>query len=367
MIGLGLVPAPEVLRAAIASTLGGAQWGALAEHRELTPEAITAAHAHRVQGLLWSALEAESVDGNENLTSQAKVDFVDTLRACLAVEELTVIAVDALASAGVAVRILKGVAIAHLDHADPATRLFGDVDLLVRPLEHKRALLALSSVGITRVRPPVRGWWERRFGKAVVLRAQSGAELDLHLRLTGGFFGERIDHDFLWLLPGEPFRLAGRSVEALDREMRLLHACLHVALGANSGLRAIHDVAHLVIVRQADWAATVEHAAANGVDAVIAEALRTTWAELALDLGHPCFEWANQHKAPPDQLEALSTYRTSMGGGGWAPEGRGTLAALGTADRALFLFGLAVPSLKSRRARKRTLRDHVRQGRQALR
>jgi hypothetical protein len=328
---------------------------------------IIGANAHRVQGLLWSAIEAGAISATEELARDARDQYVAALRGCLAVEEIAVLALDALGDAGVSVRVLKGLAVAHLDHDDPAERLFGDADLLVRPSQHQRALAALTSAGFCRDEPPVRDWWERRFGKAVVLRSQSGGELDLHLRLTGGYFGELIDHDRLWRSPGEPFSLAGRPAEALDREARLFHACLHAVLGGESGLRTLHDVAHLVLVRGADWRVTVERAALDGTDVVVAEALRAAWSELSLDPQHPSVTWATRHEPTRGQAAALAAYRAAIGGHGWTPEGRSILPALGRIDQARFLLGLALPSSVSLRARDRSWTRHIRRGRAAMR
>ena len=66
---------------------------------------------------------------------------------------------------------LKGIAIAELDHADPDERMFGDADLLMRRADYGAALAALTSAGFVRAQPAVHGWWEQRFGKAIVFRS----------------------------------------------------------------------------------------------------------------------------------------------------------------------------------------------------
>jgi hypothetical protein len=328
---------------------------------------IGAAVEHRVQGLLWAAIEAGHVRGDQALMDAAREACLAGLRTCLAAEETAVLAIDALTASSVEVRALKGIAMAHLDHDDPAERMFGDADLLVRAHQLERALDALAAAGFRRAEPAVRGWWERRFGKAVVLHSPVGGELDLHLRITGGYFGERIDHDALWSRPDGPVTLAGRSVFALDREARLLHACCHAVLGGHSGLRAVHDVAHLVLVSGADWRTAVERASRDGADLVVAAGLCTAWDELGLDRAHPAAQWAGEHQAASEQARALAAYRAAIGGEGWAPEGRSILAALGPLDRIRFLAGLAVPSTASLRARHRTWRQHLRSGVSALR
>jgi hypothetical protein len=364
--GGGLIAAPQVLRDVVALGLPGSRLS-LERGRSITSEVVYAAAAHRVQGLLWDAIESGDFSCPEDVMAIASDAYVAGLRSCLAVEELAVGALDALESAGVSARVLKGVAIAHLDHDDPARRIFGDIDLLVRADQHRAAMRALGDCGLSRVTPPVRLWWERRFGKAVVFRSVSGGELDLHLRLTGGYFGERLDHGLLWGDAGEPFMLGGRTATALDREGRLLHACMHSVLGGDSGLRTLHDIAHLVLVREADWMDTVDRAIEYGAEAVVAQALLATWSELALDPHHPSCAWANALEVSPEQAAAIATYRAAMDGRGWLHEGRGTLAALTTFDRARYLFGLALPSAASLKARRRGRVGHFRRARRRWR
>jgi hypothetical protein len=252
--------------------------------------------------------------------------------------------------------------VSHLDHDDPAERLFADADLLIRPADHARAIELLIGAGFGRSEPPVRGWWERRFGKAIVFYPVEGSELDLHLRITGGYFGQTIDHDSMWSRPGERFDLGGHAVVALDREDRLLHACCHCALGGGSGLRAVHDVAQLVLHAGADWQTVVDRARGHGADSVVAEAIGRAWSAFSLDPGHPAAEWARDHRPSTSQAAALDAYRRAIGSDGWLPEGRSVLGALGPVDRARFLAGLAFPSRASLRARQRGRWEHLRRG-----
>lgn len=356
-------PSPhDVLRAAVTVGLPGAT---VAEPFPLHRDVLAIAGNHRVQGLVWAALEAGVVTASDELREQALDAHVQALRGCLLAESWAVEALQALDRAGIEARALKGLAIAHLDHDDPSERIFGDADLLIRRADHEATLDALIAAGFARHHPAVRGWWERRYGKAVVLVPEGGGELDLHLAIAGGYFGLRIDHDALWASPGEAFDLAGQRAVALDRQGRLLHACCHAVLGGASGLRVRRDVAQLILVRGADWRAVASSAARDGADAVVAAAIRTTWDDLRLDPVHPAAMWADEHQADPAQQRALDAYRDRRDG--WAGEGRGTLAALGPVDTTLFLAGLAWPSRANRRARQRSWHDHLARGRRLLR
>ncbi len=357
----------EVLRTCAAHGLPAVERSNSEDHRlNLTAELISLAGRHRVHGLLWSAVADGTVTGSDELVDLARQATVDALRTCLLSEQTAALALSALGGAGIEARALKGVVIAHLDHDNPAERVFGDADLLIRRADYDVALSALTDAGFRRSKPPVRTWWEQRFAKAVVLYAPSGGELDLHLRIAGGYFGETIDHDRLWATSSERFDLAGVEARGLDREGRLLHACCHTVLGGASGLRVRRDVAQLVLLGHADWQAMVARAELDGVDQVLAQAVRTTWADLRLDVGHGFARWANELAPDAKQQRAIATYNDESSGG-WGSEGRGTLAALGPADRIRFLAGLAVPSQSSRRSRGRTWSQHLRSGAAVIR
>ena len=350
--------AQVALRAAAAHGLPGVRLLGPADDRSrVTTDVIELAVQHRIQGLLWSAIDGGAVAADDAMAQAASESAAAALRTCLVAEQTAVLAVQAIRGAGAEARALKGIAIAHLDHVDPAERVFGDCDLLIRRADYRPALAALTSAGFRRAEPPVRGWWEQRFGKAIVLYGPSGAELDLHVAITGGYFGTMIDHDDLWSRASEPFQLAGLPVQGLDREGRLLQAACHTMLGGGSGLRAERDVAQLVLVSGADWELAVERAERDGVELVLAAAVRKVWADLGLDLDHGFARWSAAHRPDPRQERALAGYGPSSEG--WATEGRTVLPALSPADRLLFLAGLAVPSRANLRSRGRLRREHV--------
>ncbi len=209
-------------------------------------------------------------------------------------------------------------------------------------------------------------WWEHRFGKAIGFRAPTGGELDLHLAITGGYFGARLNHDELWATASEPFDLAGIEARGLDREGRLLQACCHTVLGGGSGLRALRDVAQLVLISGADWQSVVERARLQRHRTGDRRGDGAAWTDLGLDHRHPLLQWAAAYVPDPVQERAFAGY-TAPSAQGWAPEGHSMLAALDPIDRARFLAGLAVPSRASMRARNRTWPEHLRLGVSAVR
>lgn len=360
------LPTIAVLAAAVACALPGAELpGSKREGLPLTDSLVSFAYMWGVEAPLWAGVETGVVRGPDHVVDLARDAYIAALGASLVAEETALLAVEALDDVGVATRALKGLALAHLDHADPAERIIGDADLLIRRADYDRALRSLAAAGFRREEPPIRVGWERRFGKAVLLRAPNGGELDLHLAIAGGYFGARIDHETLWVAPPGQFRLGGHALYALDREDRLLHAACHAVLGGSAALRAEHDVAHLVLIAGAVWETTVARATGHGVDHVVAEAALNAWADFRLDRSHPFAVWATSHHADVAQQRALATYRAPRDHG-WGNEGLGVLPALGLLDRARFLAPLALPSRESRHARGRTWRDQARRAWSAL-
>lgn len=331
----------------------------------VTKEVIGLAAANRVLGLLWQAVERGHASGSAEDIDLARTAVTSALRTCLIAEETAILAIDALTRAGVEHRAMKGVAIAHLDHADPSTRTFGDADLLVNAQQYVDAVRALDGAGFRRAEPAHRLFWERRFGKSIVMLAPHGAELDLHLRITGGYFGERIDHDRLWAESPAEFTLAGRQIAALDRADRLLNACAHAVLGGGSGLRALHDVA-LLAMSSSDWMMTAERAEADRVDLVVARGIRSAWTQLSLAREHPAAQWAFAHAEAPDQLRALAAYSTAARVHRTA-EDRGVLDALSPVDKLRYLTALALPPRDNLAHRRRTYRAHLAGGWRVMR
>jgi hypothetical protein len=326
---------------------------------------VTLAVAHRVQGLLWRAIETGTAQAQGESLVRARTAFADGLRTCLLAEETAVVAIEAMAAVDVQARALKGVALAHIDYDDPARRMFGDADVLVRAQDLRAALRSLSDAGFRRSAPSHRFGWEKRFGKSVVLVSPLGAELDLHVRVTGGYFGEVVDRDRMWATSPERFTIAGRDLTALDRADRLLNACCHASLGGASGLRALHDVALLASTGD-DWVSTVSRAESDGADLVVAHAIRTAWTQLGLTRDHPAALWASHHRADARQVAALEAYSTASPVQRSA-EDRGVLDALSSLDKLLYLAALAFPPRATLNHRGRTYPAHLARGWRVMR
>ena len=324
----------------------------------VTAEVLRLAQQHRVVGLL-----AAAVDQGMNVASECgpaiREAHIAAVRTSLLCEETAVLSARALAAHNIDFRILKGVAAAHLDFPDPALRQCGDTDVMVPRAALAAALAALAAAGFTRPEPPVRPWWERRFGKAVVLIAPNGGELDLHLTLTGGYYGLAMRSEALFAAVPDSFTLAATKLRALPAHLRLLNAACHSVLGGGSGLRAMRDVAQITVANPATWVSARRFAEDVQAEAVLATALGRAWSQLALDPSHPAAEWASGFTTTASDSARLAEYGEALGTT-WLPEGRGALKALSLLDRVGYLTGLAFPSRASLRARNRTVGQHAR-------
>ena len=136
---------------------------------------------------------------------------------------------DVLTGAGIPFRVLKGVALANSVYADPALRVFGDIDILVAADRFvDAATLLAESRGAIRELPELRPGFDRRFGREILLR--SGAtEIDVHRTLVDGPYGLTIPLADLLEDPIE-FPLGDRVLPGLGHTDRFLHACYSVAL-----------------------------------------------------------------------------------------------------------------------------------------
>jgi len=67
----------------------------------------------------------------------------------------------------------------------------------------------------------------------------------------------------------------------------LLHACFHAVLGGFRGLRAFRDVAQLLLVADVEWQPAFDIARSWRAEAVVASAIRESWARLGLRVDHP--------------------------------------------------------------------------------
>lgn len=238
--------------------------------------------------------------------------------------------------------VLKGPALAHTVYPDPSWRYFGDLDLLVRAGDWRKASAILESLGYRRGLPEPRGGFDQRFGKAAEFRREVGIEVDLHRTLVVGPFG-------LWIEPEALFEgttelpLWNRTIRRLDDTLLQLHACIHASLGWWPPLRMpVRDVAQVAHCARVDWEALAERAARWNLRAVVRHALEI--ASETLEIGFPAAaRQVMAQTASRKEVRALQGYVTDRRnrGGTAIP----TLRAIrGVRAKAAFVRALILPN-----------------------
>jgi len=292
---------------------------------------------HLVKALVDGALAADDMQVSEagDVHSRAMAD-------ALVLEDMLIAAVDHLAAHRVEARVLKGPATAHLDYPDPALRSFGDIDLLVRSADFDAAVSTLAANGYRRRFPEPRPGFDRRFGKGVALWNPAGREVDLHRTLAFGPFGLRIRLDALWG-SAAVFRVGGRELAALAPELRLLHACYHTVLGDHPPrLVPQRDIAQLVLSDRVDVDSVRRLAASWQGEAVVAQAIRTTWDSFQIADVVALSAWAQRHQPDARELRDLALYTTERAS--YAGKSLGALRAIpGVRAKFRYLRALAFP------------------------
>jgi hypothetical protein len=266
------------------------------------------AEIDRLGGFFGRALYAGLVSCDDQVAEQIEMMWHRQLAACVVAEALAVRVAAALDDAGVDWRLTKGPALAHLDYRDPSLRTFGDIDIVVRARHWETACGALATVGLGRDVPELRRGYDVRFGKGATMVDGRGSELDVHLRFAIGRFGLLAHMDDVFG-GSQPLVLGGRVVPALAPGQRLLHACYHAALGGFRHLRALRDVAQLVLVTDVPWYPLLPQVRAWHAEPVVASAVRDCWTTFALDPQHELYQWALGVQPSRRDAHALAVFQ----------------------------------------------------------
>jgi hypothetical protein len=210
---------------------------------------LAGAHRGRLIGLLQAAVDGDALPVTERQRSDLAAVHLRWCVTAIGLERELLEVTAQLGAAGVASVVLKGSAHAHLLYPDPAWRTFGDNDILVLGGDVPRAVDVVADRGYERSVAGLRPSFDRRFGKGATLRRDGGPELDLHRTLLFGTYGLLIEPADLFDR-AIPFELGGQPLRALSPEDRLLHTCIHSALGdPEPRLASLRDVAQAAEAR----------------------------------------------------------------------------------------------------------------------
>jgi Uncharacterised nucleotidyltransferase len=270
---------------------------------------LASLQAQRLTGLAVAAADRETL----RLTSEEAGELTERHREAMAraltIERELLELGSVLDDVAIEPIVLKGPAVAHSAYPDPSWRPFGDLDLLVRTSDWRRACAALERSGRHRRLPEPRPGFDERFGKAAVYRGSSWVEVDLHRTLVVGPFG-------LWIRPDDvlertvPLSLGGRTFRRLDDTGLLLHACVHAALGWRVPfLWTLRDVAQIARMPGVDWTVLARLAERWRLQVVVQHALTTASEVLGVPVP-PQAETVMAITPPRRQRRALSAYIT---------------------------------------------------------
>lgn len=273
-------------------------------YRSLAGEAAR----HRIDGLLRTAVTDGSLQVDAISRAEAGRAEIDAVRDRMAYEDRVGRVLALLDTAGVDVRVLKGLAVARLDYDDELHRRTGDLDLAVRPDQLHAAVDTLVAHGGHWEDPePIPGWL-RHVGKgATVVLADPPVEVDLHRILVWGPLGIRLDPTELWRR-ARTVDIAGVPRSTLGREETLLHLCAHLLVSGVTRVTEVRDVAQVLCNPDLDVDRLLRVARRWGVESLLAVAVRHAERELALVAGaHPLEGWAAAHRVSIRERSWLRT------------------------------------------------------------
>ncbi len=306
-------------------------------------ELMVVVGAHRLAGLLAEAVQKGLMPAADDQRAEVLDLHASAMEMCLFLEADLLTTSATLDAADVEHRVLKGPASAHLDYPDPARRVFGDIDLLVRSSQFDDAIQALSAAGHRRRFREVRPGFDRRFGKGVCLDGPTDHETDIHRTFVMGPYGLSIDLPELWS-SASSFGLAGRPFLALDADHRFLHACYHAALGRRTpGIVPLRDLAGMLQRTHdpVDVARVRDIARRWRAEAVVARAVGLAWQEFALQETE-LSRWAAGYSVDRVDQRSLRAYLDPRMG--YAAREFAALSAIPRLrDKAAFAWALMVP------------------------
>jgi hypothetical protein len=314
---------------------------------------------HRLVGLLGAATRAQAFPMTAGQRDLLEDCWQRWLAHALRIERLALEAFRCLERAGLETRVVKGLVLAHQAYPDPAWRVVGDADVLVRGEQLGAVVAALTTeLGLERQAPELRAGFDARFGKEVLLRDGAGLELDVHRTLVEGALGLTVRTDDLFASPTE-VTIGVRRLPTLGKVAQLLHACYVAALGDwPMRLVSLRDVAQLL--RRPDPPATdavLEMARAWHAEGVVALAITETARVFGAPAGDPLSRWAGEWRG--NRLDRLLVEAQRGSSRATTRHLAALLVLPGVVPRLAYLRAIAFPQRAYLAWRGQTRRNHV--------
>lgn len=259
----------------------------------------------RLGGLLARAIREGEIELPPEQVADAAALHDRAMRWCLRLERRMLGVAAELTDRGVPFRVLKGLAVAHLDYEDPADRVFRDMDLLVPSADLERTVDILTGLGFLPTQVEPRRGFQREFGKGRSTSAPDGVEVDVHRTLAMGPYAHLIGDVDLWV-DGAPFALGGQMLIGLDHAWRFVHACLHLTLTGGDRLWIARDVAQLHLSAGLDGRRVLAIIEDHRLTAAVASAIRCS--DHVIGVTGPLSAWASDAGISSSEARLLATY-----------------------------------------------------------
>jgi hypothetical protein len=288
-------------------------------HAANGPRLLELAAEHGVLGHLAARLGKMQGDSLPPETRQALLDgqraqnFV-TLR--MTAELFRVL--DQFVSAGIGALVVKGPVLAVRAYGDPAMRSYGDLDLLVRQRDIRRATELMMDAGYDAAVPVAAIDAGKIPGQYLFSRPDSKLIIELHNDLTLRYFPRRLPLKRLFERQTR-MQLDSREVPALSVEDELVLICVHGAKHLWERLMWIADVAALVS-RQVnlDWDRAASSAREVGAERMLHVGLRLAATLLKLRLRDHVLEKVKSDKVAANLTGQILNWLPAAG---YAPPG----------------------------------------------
>jgi hypothetical protein len=224
---------------------------------------------HRVTPALYAAVSERS-DVPASIQAAIRSRFTTHARKVLHFSAELARILRHLADHDISALAHKGPALAELLYGDPAMRQFGDLDVLVRAADIRRARAALKELGYA-ARMELTAQQEREYlrsGYEYVFGLQTEPNLlELQWQILPRFYAIHIDMEALFQRAVK-IELDGARCRALGKEDLMLVLCVHAAKHEWAQLGMLRDIAALSL-SELDWEWIVAEAKRLGIERIL--------------------------------------------------------------------------------------------------
>jgi len=181
---------------------------------------------NRLAGLAIKVIAEAGITLDDDVTEQLRRSQAFSLARVMRLEAAAPRVAELLERQGIRSVFTKGPALARA-YADPATRVFSDLDVVVPPERYWDAVATLQAEGFEPNEPiPPRRWFSEKCREATGL-GNGELSVDVHHHIPPWVFAERLPFERLWA-DAIPLKLEAGTVSSPSDEHHLIVALLHL-------------------------------------------------------------------------------------------------------------------------------------------